>query len=262
MKIRAAAVWSILGVAMFGAAACTAESGDIEAITPAPSGTVKHDAAVPKPDATASDAAPDVAKPDAPNDAKPDGTTDAKIDAAPDAAKDSAADVYAAVGSPCTNEGTVESRGCGVCGKQQRLCLSATWQDWGSCSGEVVNGCMPGSAEYVACGMCGQQKRECTSACSWITGICGNEPVNACEPGLIEYSDGLSCATGSGRTRECAKQSIGADGGVTGCTWSNYSASCVAPLTSLVAATTAGQKVGGVFIASTPVDYQIGRAHV
>ena len=264
MKIRAAAIWSMVGVSGLLGAACAADTSIDPTPGPVSSGT--PDATPHKPDASKPDAAPDAGKPDATPDAQPDATTDAPVDAsldtkpdAPDAAKDGAVDapkdVYDPVGSKCTPEGTVEARPCGVCGKQQRLCLGAIWQDWGSCSGEVPNGCTPGTTDYVGCGMCGQLKRECTSMCTWMTGICSGEPANACEPGLLEYSDGLSCASGTGRTRECSKPSAAADGGVTGCTWSNYSTACVAPLTSLIAPAIVGEKVGGVFVANTQLDY-------
>jgi hypothetical protein len=270
MTSRFAAIWIVVVAAL--AAACSAEPEGVDAATPAPTSAVAAEAGpdgalTPKPDATAPDAAAD-AKSDAQNDAtldvKSDATTDATTDAN-DASKDTSAETSAPTGASCAADGLIESLPCGVCGKRQRLCLNVgngpVWQEWGSCSGEVPNGCAPGTTEYMACGMCGQKKRECTSTCTWITGICGNEPLNACEPGLVEYSDGLSCSAGTGRTRECSKPSTTttdggvSDGGVSGCTWSPYSSTCVAPITSLVAPATVGEKVGGVFSTREKLEY-------
>ncbi len=279
MSIRSAAVWVVVGVAGLGA--CSAESEGIDAATPEPTSTTGTPDA--GPDATADAAKSDASKADASLDAQADATLDAKGDATQldatldtaldvnDASNDTASETSAPTGASCAGDGLIESHPCGTCGKQQRLCLNVgngpVWQAWGSCAGEVPNGCAPGTTEFIACGMCGQKKRECTSMCTWITGICGNEPANACEPGLVEYSDGLSCTTGSGRIRECAKPSTAttadggvtdgsvADGGVTGCTWSPYSSECVAPLTSLVAPSTVGEKVGGVFKTQQQLEY-------
>jgi hypothetical protein len=246
----------------------------VDAATPVPTSTAATEAG---PDAAVDASKSDATTPDATADAQADATLDATLDAkgdvtqadatldANDASKDTSAETSAPTGASCAADGVVESHPCGVCGQQQRLCLNVgngpVWQAWGSCIGEVPNGCTPGTTEYVACGMCGQKKRECTSTCTWITGICGNEPPNACEPGLVEYSDGLSCTAGTGRTRECSKPSAAApdagvtDAGATGCTWSPYSSACVAPLTSLVAPATVGEKVGGVFKTQQQVEY-------
>jgi hypothetical protein len=161
-------------------------------------------------------------------------------------------------GSPCSPPNATQSQPCGKCGTQSRLCLNtggdagATWQAWGACNGEVVNGCVPGTSDSVTCGFCGKMTRVCQNTCVWANGSCvGEAPVqDRCYQGEEQYVEGISCAANMGRTRTCTPPP--ADGGAGGCTWGNYSVNCVPTPTSLIIPTTVGNFVSHQFSLPNP----------
>ncbi len=260
-----------VSAAMTGIGACGAEGGDVE----------DAGADVTVPDSSGKDATPDRSVPSDASDASdvksdkpavPDADGAPPVDAKPDVYDAADAKVDADLppeGSPCTSMGSVQSRACGGCGTQERVCLDLgsgmVWQAWGSCKNEVVGGCTPGSVSFEACDLCGRRRRECTSACTWITGICENQNPNACEPGLVDWVGELSCATGSGRTRVCSSIDLDAavDAAQTGCVWGSYSTTCSPPPTGANIPTTVGEQTGlAIQLGTTTMPYVSGNSTV
>lgn len=165
-----------------------------------------------------------------------------KTDAGKDAGKDSGVDagpVGPVAGTACTNDGEVQSRPCGACGKQETVCLDAggglKWTEYGVCQGELAGGCIAGTVETEACGKCGTRTRTCTQYCAWTTTACGGEPTNACTPGLQDYTS-AGCPSGGVRQRACGET----------CGFSSYS-SCAPLRFELTAPTTVGATSSAVF---------------
>jgi hypothetical protein len=193
------------------------------------------------------DSGRDVNRPprDARADSKDTGTGgDAGADArgsdadAGDARKD-AADAFAETGSSCSPLNAVQTRKCGLCGQQQRVCIdpeaedggNLSWQEWGACLGEVDGGCVPGTTRDAGCGKCGTMNQTCSNACLWPTsGACKNE--GPCWPGDIDSVLSLSCDAGLVRERECEST----------CTWTTYGA-CEIQDETLTIPTTIGGRV-------------------
>ncbi len=256
LRMRLAIIFTAFSMA---ASACTAVTEQLDSGDPASdvgdTGTGNHpdaDATVTSKDgdadATVMDTGSDVI------DAKPDVVDGSDADGS-DALSGDAADALAPQGSPCATPGTIEQRPCGFCGTQMRICLDLgagpVWQAWGSCNGEVKDGCVAGTTFLERCGNCGQRQVQCTSTCTKVVGLC-SEPANACEPGFIEYAEALSCDAGTGRTRKCDDPP--ADGGPGGCSWGNYSLTCVSAPTELLIPTNIGDAYGTAFklTGSTP----------
>jgi len=62
--------------------------------------------------------------------------------------------------------GARESRGCGRCGSQERVCGgNCQWGGWSGCSGQGP--CSPGDAQREDCCDCGSRTRSCTGSCEW-----------------------------------------------------------------------------------------------
>ena len=123
----------------------------------APDGTLS-DSGQDSPDSAGSDSSqladsPDDSSADAARDATADATVDAMTDAAP---------------PPCAPLGSTETRACGMCGTQLRVCSSSlTWSDWSSCSGETGL-CLPGATDTTSEGCdSGSKTRTCQAACTW-----------------------------------------------------------------------------------------------
>ena len=108
---------------------------------------------------------------DSATDAAPDAMTDAATTADADdaAASDGASDApNDAAPPPCAPFASTESRACGMCGSQLRVCnTSLTWSDWSSCSGET-GACLPGASDTTSAGCdSGSKTRTCDAACTW-----------------------------------------------------------------------------------------------
>lgn len=82
--------------------------------------------------------------------------------------------------------GNVESRPCGLCGQEERICNGGgEWGVWSACLGSGE--CQPGAEESEGCGEGGNRNRLCTEECVWGSfGSCIQ-----CEEGAVE-----SCYTG------------------------------------------------------------------
>jgi DNA-binding beta-propeller fold protein YncE len=122
---------------------------------------------------------------DAATDSRSDGTADGKPEAGVDAGT-------TADGGACTN-GAIESRECGLCGVQARLCEGAAWQPWADCLGQGT--CVPAAAETGACGVtagacrAGTRSRLCSASCRWgAWGACGGDYVG---PSAEVCGDGI-----------------------------------------------------------------------
>ncbi|MFC1768693.1 NBR1-Ig-like domain-containing protein [Nanoarchaeota archaeon] len=103
--------------------------------------------------------------------------------------------------------GDLDSRPCGNCGTQERLCLpDGTWGQWGLCYGQGV--CDPSDEEERQCGNCGLQTRDCNDQCQWDPwGECTGE--GSCTPGTTEDEECGDCGL---RTRICGDT----------CEWDNW----------------------------------------
>jgi hypothetical protein len=187
------------------------------------------------------------------------GSSDAGLDARRDAprdgrtdALDAAAEAWAPEGTPCSPSGATQQRGCGVCGRQSRVCLDPgtgpVWQTWGACTGEIDGGCVPGTQIPEECGNCGTRMRTCQASCQWLTGLCSEPDASACSPLDQEFVPGLSCTNANeGRHHYCLPREAGA----LGCTWTAWS-NCTTSMPyihslTLPAGSTAGQTVSGEF---------------
>lgn len=161
-------------------------------------------------------------------------------------------------GASCATPNEVFKRSCGLCGTQEAMCLvSAAGVNfvsaYGSCRGEVADGCKPGSTESAECGDCGTQTRTCNNYCVWTTSSCQNQPQNHCTKGAVELLD-TGCPTGQFRTKVCNDS----------CTWNGASLACSAPPATVLAAPTPGsvnstlivlretQTIGRLFIGMCP----------
>jgi len=179
------------------------------------------------PDATtrpAPDAGPDAATSrDAGKDALADARVDAArdagvVDAAPDAAVVAPDASFEPVGAACASPHAVESRLCGSCGTQKRLCWpaadagSATWLDWGPCLGEKQDAGPPNTSITLPCEMCGTKVVRYDAQCNASAGFCTPGPGAQCERNSSQWSSGLSCSTGLGRYRQCKDD----------CTWQGF----------------------------------------
>jgi hypothetical protein len=145
---------------------------------------------------------------------------------------------------------TIYTRSCGFCGSQQAVCLAngaaGKVSDYSACSGEVADGCAPGSMMMEACGLCGTHQKICQNNCQWQAGSCTNEPMNACSPGLINNS-GAGCSAGTYRQQTCGND----------CKYGNFTMSCgafVNPVTLQVPA------VGAVVSAAQDIEPVVGKS--
>jgi hypothetical protein len=113
------------------------------------------------------------------------------------------------------------TRSCGFCGSQQAVCLAGgdggggKVSDYSTCTGEVANGCAPGTSATEVCGLCGTHQKICQNNCQWAAGSCTGEPVGACTPGVVTNT-GAGCSAGSYRQQTCGND----------CKLGNVSVSC------------------------------------
>ncbi len=160
--------------------------------------------------------------PDAPKDAKKDGAKpDAGVDAGPPPPEP---------GTACPTPNAIFTKKCGACGDAQAVCLdegsSSKWSPYGVCTGELVNGCLPGTTQ--ACGNCGTQT--CTQYCGW--GSCMGQPVGGCLAGVVDLSAAGCPVAATYRVRTCKAD----------CSWNSFSLTCDSAPTSVDIA----PAVGGV----------------
>lgn len=139
---------------------------------------------------------------------------------------DSGADVSAEAGSSCSPSGTVQSEPCGACGTQTRTCSGtpSVWGAWGTCSGQLPNGCTPGATSMSACGFCGTMTLVCQTDCQYAASACTGQVANGCYSASSEFTPDPTCGDGGveGKGKTC----------LTGCMWSAVTA-CEAPPTTL-----------------------------
>lgn len=175
-------------------------------------------------------------------DPKDAGKKDAGKDAGKDAAKDAAPKDSGAPapdeGDDCSNVNDVIERACGMCGKQQALCVAnsngtgGTVAAYGACNNQKVDGCVPGTVEDVTCGNCGTQKRTCSNSCGWTFSTCTGQPANSCPAGSVEFTN-VSCDPGNPnlyRSRSCQST----------CQWDNFPNTCSVPPTFITVPSTVG----------------------
>ena len=101
--------------------------------------------------------------------------------------------------------GEVESRPCGRCGTEEKMCDSeGEWGQWGQCEGVGV--CDPGSEESQGCGENGSQNRVCSDECQWEAFSnciqCDDGETESCYSGPQEFAGVGVCSQG---TRTCSR---------------------------------------------------------
>ena len=132
-------------------------------------------------------------------------------------------------GTACTVDGETKKKACGACGTQETICIDEDgtgkkWSVYGTCAGELTNGCIPGTVVDEACGNCGTVKKTCTQYCAFTSSACTGEPVNNCKPGAKEYSTAGCTTPSTYRDRTCGAA----------CTWSGFSPTCETPVNDIV----------------------------
>ncbi len=88
----------------------------------------------------------------------------------------------------CPVLNATRSRACGMCGQAISRCIdngrgNGTWSAYGACTGEVADGCTPGSVKSEPCGACGTVTKTCNNACAYATTAC-SEPAS-CSTGVL-----------------------------------------------------------------------------
>lgn len=135
------------------------------------------------------------------------------VDAGPDVVDAS----YDPVGSACPTSNAVQTRLCGRCGTEKRLCWpqdgGSVWLDWGPCQAEKADAGLPNTQVPVDCEMCGKKVITYDSLCNASVGFCQPAPGAQCEKGAAEWAPGLSCSGDLGRLRTCD----------TSCKWEDFS---------------------------------------
>jgi hypothetical protein len=129
------------------------------------------------------------------------------VDAAPDAFDGG----HAPTGSACATANAVQSRLCGRCGTEKRLCAAsasgdagAVWLDWGQCLGERADAGLPNTQISFDCERCGKKITTYDSNCNSSVGMCQPAVDAECETGTEEWVLGLSCNAPLGRSRTCS----------------------------------------------------------
>ncbi len=136
-----------------------------------------------------------------------DSGNDAARDAAPDGATDAGADSGSApaTGTACTTVGFIYTKKCGLCGTQEAACEGdMKVGTYGVCSGQVVDGCMPGDTRMSDCGLCGKKSEICQNNCQWASGTCMGEPAGACKPGDSKFTTAGCTVANTYRQQVCA----------------------------------------------------------
>ena len=79
--------------------------------------------------------------------------------------------------------GSTESRACGSCGTQSRVCdVTGTWTEWSACA--EAPACTIGETRTVNCGRCGTQELRCVDRCRWHAEPCVAQ--GPCFPGTTD----------------------------------------------------------------------------
>lgn len=127
----------------------------------------------------------------------PDGRPDSgPADAGPE--RDSGPPDAGMEDEPCDTPGALETLSCGRCGSQERFCTAERVWSYGSCEGERLGGCVPGTTSMVACGDCGMRMARCDASCMYDSaGSCEEE--GECTPGARTRT---SAGCGVTETRE------------------------------------------------------------
>lgn len=209
--LLATALASTIGTVVF--VGCAADGGDVDVPAVEPQG----------PDASTNTTVPawssDAGEPEKPDAAPPkkDGgavKSDAGVDAGPP---------LPVPGEPCPKPDQIVEKQCGACGKQSAVCLvgdggAGYWSDYGACSNETPNGCVPGQTETEACGNCGTRVRTCSKYCGWSITQCTGQPVDSCPPGSVELIT-AGCPAEMYRRKSCKAD----------CTYNPVSVTCDDP---------------------------------
>ena len=101
--------------------------------------------------------------------------------------------------------GSIETRPCGDCGREERSCNDGgEWGQWSMCVGTGV--CAPGAEETQGCTDGGSRVRLCNAACEWgeysSCVECEDGSVESCYTGPAENAGVGACLEGS---RTCSR---------------------------------------------------------
>lgn len=147
-------------------------------------------------------------------------------DGATEGGSDAGADSGGApvTGTACTTVGFIYTKKCGLCGTAEAACeADMKVGTYGVCTGEVADGCTPGTTRSSACGLCGTKSEICQNNCQWASGSCSGEPAGACSPGAVKYTTagctmadtyrkqvcGSTCQFGAPEPPPCKPKDIG-----------------------------------------------------
>jgi hypothetical protein len=147
---------------------------------------------------------------DAGHDAAITGDASATTDASHDGSKD---------GAP---EATVAPHDSGVDSGPPPF----VWGEFGACTGEIANACLPGTTTVQSCGTCGTQTIVCEPDCQLGATNCVGQVVGGCTPGSIQFVADPACqdAGFAGTQTVCSAT----------CSW-DAGATCANPPSALVA---------------------------
>jgi hypothetical protein len=77
------------------------------------------------------------------------------------------------------------------------------WSVYGACQNELAGGCVPGTMVQEDCGNCGKVTKTCTQYCAYTSGTCMGQPVSSCAPGTTEYISAGCPTAQTYRNRAC-----------------------------------------------------------
>ena len=185
-----------------------------------------------------------------------------ELDASKPPPKDAGKDVTVDAGPPppvpgttCAVRDEIKKKKCGACGDQETVCLGTgdagggTWSEYGSCTGELAGGCVPGSTVTEACGNCGTRTKTCSQYCGYAVAACKGEPVSSCVPGSVDLANAGCSTTDAYHQRTCAST----------CTYGNFGTTCdPAPTTIAVGPTVGNVTSTLVTLTSTQTATRLG----
>ena len=153
------------------------------------------------------------------------GTKDSAVDAGPPPP---------VPGTTCATVDEVKKKTCGACGEQETICLGAAgsskWSEYGTCTKELVGGCIPGTTSNEACGNCGTRVRTCSQYCAITTTACAGEPASSCVPGSVGLTNAGCADSNTYHQRTCSAT----------CAPSSFSLTCDAAPTTIEVPPTVG----------------------
>jgi hypothetical protein len=226
------AVWSVVVAGSFAVAAvvgCSASGSDasLDDETAATDPNLPG-SSLPPPSSTGDDGT-DTAPPSK----KDAGGKDSSVDAGPPPP---------VPGTACAKPDEIVKKQCGACGEQSTVCIAGAdggpgaWTEYSPCTGEIADGCVPGTTVTEACGNCGTVTRTCSKYCGWSAGTCTGQPADSCVPLAIDLSTAGCGAAETYRQRSCKAD----------CTWNNFSSTCSAAPTSIEVPPTVGGVSGTI----------------